>query len=156
PAPTRKRDSKPSAKTFRLRQSPVHGRGLFAVSTIARGERLIEYVGERISHAEADRRHANKPLGDNHTFLFTVDSRTVIDGGTGGNVARFINPSCDPNCGILLEEGRLYVEAEREIRRGEELTYDYWLNRAPDDPPNVDEIYACRCGAAKCRGTMLA
>ena len=92
---------------------------------------------------------------DNHTFLFIVDPRTVIDAAVGGNEARFINHNCDGNCESTIEKRRVYIEAVRDIARGEELGYDYEIGREKDDPPNIDEIYACRCGAANCRGTML-
>ena len=93
---------------------------------------------------------------DNHTFLFVVDTNIVIDAGVGGNEARFINHSCDGNCETVIEKGRVYIEAMRTIQPGEELGYDYEIGRDPDDPPNVDEIFACRCGspnaAARCSG----
>jgi hypothetical protein len=79
----------------------------------------------------------------------------VIDGGVGGNEARYINHGCDPNCTSTAEKKRIYVEAIRTIQPGEELAYDYQIERDAEDPPNVDEIFACRCGAAKCRGSML-
>jgi SET domain-containing protein len=138
-----------------VRHSPVHGYGVFALRRIRKGTTIMEYLGERISHEEADSRYENKDINDNHTFLFTVDSKTVIDGGVGGNDARFINHGCDPNCESASENKRIYVEAVRTIRPGEELAYDYQIERDPEDPPNVDEIFACRCGARKCRGSML-
>src|SRR6185369_16297414 len=92
---------------------------------------------------------------DNHTFLFIVDRNTVVDAGVGGNEARFINHSCDGNCESEIEGRRIFIEAIKSIEPGEELSYDYQIGREKSDPPNVDEIYACRCGAAKCRGTML-
>ena len=140
---------------FRVRRSKIHGTGVFATRHIAKGTRVVEYLGERITHAEADRRYAGKADDDNHTFLFTVDARTVIDAGVGGNAARFINHSCDPNCETLAEGRRIFIEAIRTIRPGEELCYDYQIQRDRDDPPNVDEVFACRCGAKSCRGSML-
>ena len=140
---------------FEVRHSPVHGYGVFALRKIRKGTTITEYLGERVSHDEADSRYENKEPNDNHTFLFTVDSKTVIDGGVGGNDARFINHGCDPNCQSTTLKKRIYVEAVRTIRPGEELAYDYQIERDPDDPPDVDEIFACRCGAAKCRGSML-
>ena len=151
---TKKRTS--DASPFRLRRSAVHGRGVFAARPIAKGERISEYAGERISHEEAERRHENKADEDNHTFLFTVDAKVVIDGGVGGNDARFINHACDPNCEVVAVRGRLVVEAIRAIDAGEELGYDYNLNRSPDDAPDVERIFACLCGSPRCRGTMLA
>lgn len=144
------------ALPYLLRRSPVHGSGLFATRDIAKGEQILEYVGERISHAEADRRHARKADDDGHTFLFTIDAKTVIDAGVGGNVSRFINHSCDPNCEVILDEGRPMIEALQKIKNGDELAYDYNLTRSDDDEPEVEKIFACRCGAASCRGTMLA
>ncbi|HKT72496.1 MAG TPA: SET domain-containing protein-lysine N-methyltransferase [Steroidobacteraceae bacterium] len=138
-----------------VRRSRVHGRGAFATGAIRKGTRLIEYLGERVSHAEADRRYETKDENDSHTFLFIVDGKTVIDAGVDGNEARFFNHSCEPNCESVIENRRVYIEAIRAVQPGEELTYDYQIGREPDDPPNVDEIFACRCGFESCRGTML-
>jgi SET domain-containing protein len=138
-----------------VRRSKVHGNGVFATGPLSKGMRLIEYLGERVSHKEADRRYENKDASDNHTFLFIVDSRTVIDAGVDGNDARFFNHSCDPNCESVIENGRVYIEAIRSAQAGDELTYDYQIQREAEDPPDIDEIFACRCGAAQCRGTML-
>jgi uncharacterized protein len=138
-----------------VRDSPVHGRGVFATRRIEKGERIIEYLGERVSHDEADRRYELKDENDSHTFLFIVDSKTVIDAGTDGNDARFFNHSCDPNCESVVEKRRVFIEALRAIEPGEEMTYDYQIYRDHDDPENIDEIFACRCGFANCRGTML-
>jgi hypothetical protein len=144
-----------SGPRFEVRRSKVHGQGVFALRRIRKGTKLIEYLGERVSHEEADRRYESKDDSDNHTFLFTVDSRTVIDAGVGGNEARFFNHSCDPNCESEQEGKRIWIRVIRTIEPGEEMTYDYQITRDDDDPPNIDEIFACRCGAPNCRGTML-
>jgi hypothetical protein len=138
-----------------VRRSNVHGLGVFATRQIRKGTRIIEYVGERVSHDEADRRYEEKDANDSHTFLFIVDSKTVIDAGVDGNDARFFNHSCNPNCESTVEKRRVYIEAIRDIEPGDELTYDYQIQREDDDPDNIDEIFACRCGFAQCRGTML-
>jgi hypothetical protein len=138
-----------------VRDSNVHGRGVFATRRVEKGERIIEYLGERVSHDEADRRYESKEENDSHTFLFIVDSKTVIDAGTAGNDARFFNHSCDPNCESVVEKRRVFIEALRAIEAGEEMTYDYQIYRDHDDPENIDEVFACRCGFANCRGTML-
>ena len=140
---------------YRIRRSKIHGTGVFATRPIRQGDRVIEYQGERISHAEADRRYQHKDDSDNHTFLFTVDSRTVIDGGVGGNEARFINHSCAPNCESVTEDRRVYIEAVRDIEPGREISYDYMIAREAGDPPDIDTVFACRCGSPACRGTML-
>jgi uncharacterized protein len=138
-----------------VRHSSVHGYGVFALRRIRKGTTIMEYLGDRVSHEEADSRYENKDPNDNHTFLFTVDSKIVIDGGVGGNDARYINHSCDPNCESASQNKRIYIETVRTVQPGEELAYDYQIERDPEDPPNVDEIFACRCGAGKCRGSML-
>ncbi len=151
---TDKKDAR-RAPYFKVRRSRVHGRGAFALRRIRKGTRIIEYRGERVSHREADRRYEDRDERDNHTFLFIVDARTVIDASVDGNDARFINHSCNPNCETVIENKRVFIEATRTIQPGDELNYDYQLGRSPDDPPDVDEIYACRCGQSNCRGTML-
>jgi SET domain-containing protein len=138
-----------------VRNSPVHGRGVFAVAPIPKGARIIEYLGDRVSHAAADARYEDHDENDNHTFLFIVDKNTVIDAGVNGNAARFINHQCKGNCESVIENRRVFIDATRDIAPGEELGYDYEIGREKDDPPNVDEIYACRCGSPQCRGTML-
>ena len=138
-----------------VRNSKIHGKGVFARRDIPKGTRIVEYLGDRISHKQADERYEGHDPNDNHTFLFIVDSKTVIDAGVDGNEARFFNHSCDPNCESVIESKRVYIEAVRAIEPGEELTYDYQIQREDDDPPNIDEVFACRCGSAQCRGTML-
>jgi SET domain-containing protein len=143
------------AALITVRRSNVHGSGVFAARPIRKGTRIIEYTGERVTHAQADSRYEDKDDSDNHTFLFIVDRRTVIDAGVDGNDARFINHSCDPNCESVIEGQRVFIEAIRSIAPGEELAYDYQIQRDPDDPDDIDEIFACRCGSEACRGTML-
>jgi uncharacterized protein len=143
------------APPIEVRNSSVHGRGVFATRRIEKGERIIEYLGERVSHEEADRRYESKEENDSHTFLFIVDSKTVIDAGVDGNDARFFNHSCNPNCESVVEKRRVYIEALRAIEPGEEMTYDYQIYKEEGDPENIDEVFACRCGFADCRGTML-
>ena len=138
-----------------VRHSAIHGDGVFALRRIRKGTTVVEYLGERVSHAEADARYEDKQASDNHTFLFTVDARTVIDAGVDGNEARFINHGCDPNCQSTTYRRRIFIEAIRTIQPGEELCYDYQIQRDPDDPEDVDAVFACRCGAARCRGSML-
>jgi hypothetical protein len=140
---------------FEVRRSAVHGMGAFALRRIRKGTRIVEYLGERVSHAEADRRYESKAANDAHTFLFIVDSKTVIDAGVDGNDARFFNHSCNPNCESVIEKRRVFIEATRTIEPGEEMTYDYQIQREEDDPPGIDEVFACRCGFPQCRGTML-
>ena len=140
---------------YRTRRSRIHGTGAFATRDIRKGARIDEYVGERISHDEADRRHSQKDENDSHTFLFTLDKKTVLDATTGGNESRYINHACEPNCEVTIENGRIFIYAAKAIAKGAELLYDYNIGRSKEDPPNQEEIFACRCGTPSCRGTML-
>jgi len=136
-----------------LRHSPIHGRGVFALRKIDKGVRIIEYTGERISHDECDCRY---PAYDSsHTMLFTVDKNAVIDATRIGNSARWINHSCRPNCESVDEDGRIYIEATRAIRAGEELTYDYNLVLEERHTPAAKRENPCFCGEKRCRGTLL-
>ena len=137
------------------RNSTIHGRGVYAIAPIKKGTRVLEYLGERISHGEADARYEQKGDDDGHTFLFIASNRTVIDAGVNGNDARFINHSCNPNCETVIENSRVFIDAIRNIKPGEELGYDYQLTWESTDDPAELALYACRCGAKKCRGTML-
>ena len=144
------------APPFEVRRSGIHGRGAYATRHIAKGARVVEYLGERITHKQADARYEDKGQDDGHTFLFVVSSRVVIDAGVDGNDARFINHSCDPNCDTVIENERVFIEAIRDIEPGAELGYEYGLTWESTDDPEELANYLCRCGAAKCRGTMLA
>ncbi|HYO58018.1 SET domain-containing protein, partial [Archangium sp.] len=141
---------------FELRPSSIQGQGAFATRPIRKGARIIEYVGERISQAVADERYDDTTMSRHHTFLFNVDEDTVIDAAHEGNDARFINHSCAPNCQAFLEGDRIYIYALRDIGVGEELCYDYSYDRTEDMGEEEEKLYVCRCGAARCRGTILA
>lgn len=147
-----------SAKPARIevRRSGVHGRGVFALTPFAAEERVIEYRGERISWDEATRRHPHDPSDPNHTFYFQLDSGVTIDANFGGNDARWINHSCAPNCETEEIKGRVYIRALRPLAVGEELFYDYRLVLDTRYTAKLKAAYACRCGAANCRGTLLA
>jgi SET domain-containing protein len=141
--------------SFEIRESVIAGKGAFALRAIAKGERLIEYVGERITHEEADRRYDDATMDEHHTFLFTVSARTVLDATRDGNESRFINHSCDPNCESEIVRGRVYIVALRDIPVGEELHYDYAYERSGDESEEDERRYRCLCGTAKCRGSIL-
>ena len=143
-------------KYFAIRRSGVHGKGAFALRPIRKGTRLVEYVGESISPKESDLRYDDTNVKNHHTFLFSVDNRKVIDATYGGNESRFINHSCDPNCEAVIEDRRVYIEAVRTIRPGEELAYDYNYERTPKTTKADEKLYACRCGSPECRGTILS
>ena len=138
---------------FEMRASPIQGVGVFARRTIAAGTRIVEYTGEVISEREADRRYDDRSMPRHHTYLMSLGDGRCIDATVGGNAARFINHSCEPNCEAVEVDGRVWIDAIRPIEAGEELTYDYAYERADGDD---ERFYRCRCGAAACRRTILA
>jgi len=146
----------PETQPFEVRPSPIQGLGGYATRRIPKGARVGEYVGERISSREADRRYDDEGMDRHHTFLFTVTSRTVIDAAVGGNDTRFINHSCAGNCEAVIEDGRVFIDAVRTIPLGAELTYDYAYEREPGAGPEDEALYPCHCGTARCRGSILA
>lgn len=149
-------------KKITTRRSAIHGNGMFAVAQIRKGERLIEYKGLRRTHEEVDAGDSGD-IESGHTFLFTLNEGYVIDANVDGNVARWINHGCDPNCEAFVHEGahgdlrkdRVIIESRRAIAAGEELTYDYGITLAERHTPRLKKIWACRCGAKDCTGTML-
>jgi SET domain-containing protein len=145
----------PASQPFQVRPSPIAGRGVFATRRIPAGTRLIEYVGERISSDEADRRYDDDSMPEHHTLLFAVDDETVIDAATGGNDARFFNHACKPNCQAVNEDGRIFVYTLVDITPGTELVYDYSLSRDEPWDERFRDLYVCRCGAPRCRGIIL-
>jgi SET domain-containing protein len=144
------------SRRIQTRRSGVHGKGVFALSDIAEGEVIIEYVGAIISWKEAQRRHPHNPADPNHTFYFHIDENRVIDALYGGNSSRWINHACDPNCEADEQDGRVFIKALRTIRAGEELNYDYGLIIDERYTPRLKAEYPCWCGAKSCRGTLLA
>jgi len=158
---SRKRRSTTQAKSntkrpYAVHHSPIHGRGVFATRTIRKGDDIIEYRGRRITADEADNLPDSDPDNPFHTFLFELNDGRVIDAGVRGNAARWINHSCQPNCvPYENDEGRVFIEAKRSIRAGEELSYDYKLNVPGRRTKRMLANYACRCGSARCRGSMI-
>jgi SET domain-containing protein len=151
----------PMPKKIVTRRSAIHGNGMFAAAQIRKGERLIEYKGQRRTHEDVDAGDSGD-VDSGHTFLFTLNDQWVIDANFEGNDARWINHSCDPNCEAILDENeedgsksRVFIESIRAIKPGEELTYDYGITLAERHTPRLKKIWACRCGSKKCTGTML-
>ena len=150
---------KSPGRRIQVRRSGVHGKGVFALQDIPKGEKIIEYVGEVISWKQADKRQSSDPDDPNHTFFFSIgDGKKVIDANVGGNAARFINHSCKPNCESDEDEEtqRVFIKSIRDIKAGEELNYDYGLVIDEKHTKALKAQYRCLCGAKKCRGTMLA
>jgi len=150
------------ARRIVRRQSQIHGNGVFAARDLPKGITVVEYRGKRLTHAQANRTYGGD-VDSGHTFLFTLNEKYLIDGNDGGNVARWINHSCAPNCQAWVVEDdsgdprrdRVMIETRRAIRAGEELTYDYGITLEERQTQRLKEIWACHCGAPRCKGTML-
>lgn len=137
-----------------VRGSVIHGRGMYATRAIPKGTRVIEYVGERITQGEANRRDAARLArrqggDDGCVYLFEVNKRSLIDGDVEWNTARLINHSCRPNCEPRNIRGRIWIIALKNIPAGAELTYDYGFefDNWRDHP--------CRCGHPGCVGYIV-
>ena len=141
---------------LQVRQSGVHGKGVFALVPIKKGELILEYTGEVITWPEALRRHPHDPSQPDHTFYFHLNDELVIDGNVGGNASKWINHSCAPNVEADDESGQVYLLALRNIKPGDELFFDYGLVIEERYTPALKKRFECRCGAKTCRGTMLA
>ena len=141
---------------YEVRRSDIHGNGVFARRTIEAGERIVEYTGERITSDESAIRAERSGGPVNHTFFFSLADGNVIDGGSGGNDARFINHACEPNCEAYEEDGKVFIYSLQEIEKGEELNYNYALIYEERHTAAVKKLFECRCGAPSCTGTMLA
>jgi SET domain-containing protein len=142
-------------KLVEVGKSGIHGKGVFVVRAIPKNTRIIEYSGERISWDKAQNLPPNDPKNPHHTFFFSLDDGMVINAGVNGNEARWINHSCAPNCETRDYRGRIYVYALRNLKKGEELFYDYRLEPADRRTKALEKLFRCDCGSAACRGTML-
>lgn len=137
--------------------SGIHGTGVFAKRPIPRGTRVIEYAGRRLAKAEllAAAERGERAL----TYVLNLDEEMAIDGAEGGNDARFVNHSCEPNCEVYIFDGTPYIYAMQEIPAGAELTFDYQLQSALSmriSRALSRELFPCHCGAPTCRGTLVA
>jgi uncharacterized protein len=139
---------------LRRARSGIHGSGVYARVAIPEGHKIVEYTGERITKAESERRETARTERirrgfDCATYIFDLNQRHDLDARRGGNISRFINHSCAPNCRAEQDRGRIWILAKRDLMPGEEITYDYGFSFT-DWASNP-----CRCGAAKCAGYIV-
>lgn len=139
-----------------LKRSSIHNAGLFAGEDIAKGTRIIEYVGEKISGKEADRRidaqydNHRKDKVNGAVYMFELNLRYWIDGNVPYNTARHINHSCSPNAETDIIRGRIWIIAIKDIKKGEEITYNYGYDLNEDF-----KNHPCLCGASNCVGYIV-
>ena len=145
-----------TSKYIEVRESEIHGIGVFAKTKVPKDKKVIEYIGEKITKKESARRSIaliEKNRGsetDGAVYIFEVNKRHDIDGNIPENTARFINHSCDPNCEPDVIKNRVWLISTRKIKKGEELSYNYGFDL--DDY----EEHQCRCGAKECVGYITA
>lgn len=128
----------------RVATSKIHGLGVFAKKKIPQGTCIIEYDGERITRAQGEKRHKIQAR-TGAFYVFALDKKWAVDGATGGD-ARRINHGCDPNCKYEIKKGKIWILSIRNIKKGEELTYNYDVTEQGK--------YPCNCGARNCKGRM--
>ena len=141
------------APSTEVRESPIHGRGLFARNAIAKGEIVAVKGGHVLTGPEW--RALEPTLGSAEIQIAEDLFIAPVDRDERHGCMLYVNHCCDPNCEPQIIRGRVFIVAIRAIRPGDELGFEYNIGREDDDPPNVDDIYACRCGARQCRGTIL-
>lgn len=143
-------------KLYVKKSSKIHKWGLYAAADISEETQIIEYVGRKVTNKEADDIYDKSfEKSKNHTkggavYLFELNKRYQIDGGVSQNIARLINHSCDPNCEVEIEGGRIWIYSLRYIKKGEELFYDYGYDF------ECWEDHPCWCGTKDCAGYIVA
>ena len=143
---------------WKVRKSKIHSNGIFAKKNIKKNTRIIEYVGEKVTKAEGDRRSSirikkftnSKQSGA--VYIFELDKKYDIDGFVNRNKAKFINHSCSPNCEVDIINGKIWISSIKNIKKGEELSYDYGYAFDPDDFRD----HVCKCGSKNCIGFIIS
>ncbi|MGF1484429.1 MAG: SET domain-containing protein [Opitutales bacterium] len=143
-----------SEALYELRESGIHNRGLFATADIPKGTRVIEYIGEKITKKESERRALEweeqaRESGEGLVYIFDLNKRYDLDGNVPDNIARFINHSCEENCEAINQRGKIYIYSRRDIAEGEELTFDYGYDLA------TFMEHPCKCGTERCIGYIV-
>ena len=145
-------------KLWKVRKSKIHGTGVFATTNICKKTNIIEYIGEKVSKKEGDRRSAlriKKFLNSSTTgsvYIFELNKKFDIDGSPEFNKARYINHSCKPNCEVDVINDRIWITSIKDIKVGEELSYDYGYPFDKDDYSD----HVCKCGSIKCIGYIIS
>ena len=143
---------------WKVKNSKIHGKGIVASRNIKKGTKIIQYVGEKISKKEGDKRSGNrikKYLKSNKTgsvYIFELNKKYDIDGFFGYNKARYINHSCNPNCEVEISNDQIWISSIKRIKKGEELSYDYGYTFDKNDYKD----HECKCGSKYCIGYIIS
>lgn len=144
-----------SSPYIEVHQSDIHMTGVFARIDIPKGTRIIEYVGEKITKKESDKRadlvleQSNGHKEGGGVYIFELNKQYDIDGNVEYNTARFINHTCEPNCETENIDGHIWIIATKNIKKGEELSYNYGYDLSDY------EQHPCNCGKPRCIGYIL-
>ena len=133
---------------YKIKKSNIDNKGLVAAKDIKKGTRIIEYKGKLISKIESE----NNPKFDNSKkiYIFEINKRYDLDGNFKFNTAKLINHSCNPNCEVIGERLKLWIESVKDIKKGEELSYDYGFSFDQDF-----KNYPCKCNSSNCCGYIV-
>jgi len=140
---------------YMIRESSIHNKGVFATMNIKKGNKVIEYVGKKITKKEADETYmttlsaSERDSSNGRVYIFELNSRYDIDGNVAFNDARFVNHACSPNCETEIINNRIWIIAAKDIKRGEEITYNYGY-----DLDDYKE-HPCNCCCCNCVGYIV-
>ena len=143
---------------WKVKSSKVHGTGIFATQNILKGTKIIQYIGDKVTKSEGDRRSAlriKNYLNSSKTgsvYIFELNKKYDIDGNVKRNKARYINHSCDPNCEVDIANNEIWISSIRNIKKGSELNYDYGYEFDKDDYKD----HVCKCGSKNCIGYIIS
>ena len=143
---------------WKVKKSKVHGHGVFATKDIRKNTRVIQYIGEKVSRVEGNRRSEerikkylnSKKMGS--VYIFELNKNFDLDGSPLYNKARYINHSCDPNCEVDILDGKIWISSMKKIKKGEELNYDYGYEFDKSDFRD----HICKCGSKNCIGFIIS
>ena len=143
---------------WKVKKSKVHGSGVFATHNIKKNTKIIEYIGEKIIKSEGDKRSEKRIRKYLHSsskgsvYIFELNKKYDIDGSPLYNHARYINHSCEPNCEVEIENNQIWISSIKNIKKGEELSYDYGYVFDKDDYRD----HECKCGSKYCIGYIIS
>ena len=143
---------------WKVIQSKIHGKGIIATEKIKKGTKIIQYVGEKISKKEGDKRSGDriekylKSNSSGSVYIFELNKNQDIDGNFSFNKARYINHSCNPNCEVDIIKDEIWISSIKNIKKGDELSYDYGYTFDKDDYKD----HECKCGSKYCIGYIIS